>query len=109
MGPEAMILVYLIFSFKLALSLSSFTLIKRLFSSSLLSAIRVPSSVYLGWLIFLLAILITAYNSAIQHLAYSAYVCTLHMHVLCIKGAVAARAQEGQEELLHFQGQEERL
>ena len=33
-----MILVFLIFSFKPVLSLSSFTLIKRLFSSSLLSA-----------------------------------------------------------------------
>ena len=31
MGPDAMILVFLIFSFKLALSVSSFTLIKRLF------------------------------------------------------------------------------
>ena len=37
MGPDAMILGFLIFSFKPALSLSSFTLIKRLFSSSLLS------------------------------------------------------------------------
>ena len=32
--------IFLIFSFKLALSLSSFTLIKRLFCSSLVSAIR---------------------------------------------------------------------
>ena len=38
---NARILVFLIFSLKLALSLSSFTLIKRLFSSSSLSAIRV--------------------------------------------------------------------
>ena len=37
MGPDTMILVVLIFSFKLALSLSSFTLIKRLFSSSSVS------------------------------------------------------------------------
>ena len=37
MGLHAMILVFLICSFKLALSLSSSTLIKRLFSSSLLS------------------------------------------------------------------------
>ena len=36
----------LMFSFKLALSLSSFTLIKRLFSSSSLSAIRVVSFTY---------------------------------------------------------------
>ena len=38
MGADAMILFFLIFSLKPALSLSSFTLIK--FSSSLLSAIR---------------------------------------------------------------------
>ena len=38
--------------FKLALSLSSFTLCKRLFSSSVLSAIRVVSSVYLSLLMF---------------------------------------------------------
>ena len=44
MGPDAMILIFLMFSFKLALSLCSFTLIKRLFSSSSLSAIRVVSS-----------------------------------------------------------------
>ena len=40
-------------SFKPAFSLSSFTNIKRLFSSSLLSAIRVMSSAYLRLLIFL--------------------------------------------------------
>ena len=34
MGPDAMILVFLIFSFKLAFPLSSFPLIKRFFSSS---------------------------------------------------------------------------
>ena len=37
---DAMTLVFLIFSFKLTLSLSSFTLIKWLFSSSSLSAIK---------------------------------------------------------------------
>ena len=36
-------------SFKPAFSLSSFTFIKKLFSSSLLSAIRVVSSAYLGF------------------------------------------------------------
>ena len=50
MGPDAMMLVFLIFSFKPALSLSSFTLIKRLFSSSWLSALRVVSSAYLSLL-----------------------------------------------------------
>ena len=58
MGLDAMILVCWMLSFKPAFSLSSFTLIKRLFSSSLLSAIRVASSAYLRLLLFLLAILI---------------------------------------------------
>ena len=40
MGLDAMILVFWMLSFKWAFSLSSFTLIKRLFSSSSLSAIR---------------------------------------------------------------------
>ena len=47
-------------SFKPAFSFSSFTFIKRLFSSSLLSAIRVVSSAYLRLLIFLPSILISA-------------------------------------------------
>ena len=65
MGLDAMILVFfLIFSFKPALSLSSFTLIKRLFSSSSLSAIRVVSSTYLMLLIFLLPTLILVCNSS---------------------------------------------
>ena len=45
--PDAMILVFWMFSFKSAFSLFSFTFIKRLFSSSLLSATRVVSSTYL--------------------------------------------------------------
>ena len=59
MGLDAMILVFWMLSFKPAYSLSSFTFIKRLFSSSL-SAIMVVSSAYLKLLIFLLAILIPA-------------------------------------------------
>ena len=55
MGPDAMILVFWMLSFKPTFSLSSFTFIKRLFSSSSLSAIRVVSSAYLRLLIFLLA------------------------------------------------------
>ena len=47
MGPDAMILVYWMLSFKPGFSLSSFTFIKRLFSSSSLSGIRVASSAYL--------------------------------------------------------------
>ena len=63
MGPDAVTLAFWMLSFKPAFSLSSFTLIKRLFSSSSLSAIRVVSSAYLRLLIFLPAILIPACDS----------------------------------------------
>ena len=61
--------------FKPAFSLSPFTFIKRLFSSSLLSAIRVVSSAYLRLLIFLPAILIPACASfsLVFHMMYSVY------------------------------------
>ena len=55
---------FLIFSFKLAFSLSFFTLIKRFFSSSSLSAFRMVSSTYLRLLIFLSTILSPACNSS---------------------------------------------
>ena len=58
MGPDAMIFVFWMLSFKPTFSLSSYTFINRLFSSSSLSAIRVVSSAYLRLLIFLSAILI---------------------------------------------------
>ena len=61
--PDAMIFVFWMLSFKPTFSLSSFTFIKRLFSSPSLSAIRVVSSAYLRLLIFLLAVLIPAYAS----------------------------------------------
>ena len=57
-------LSFLRLSFKPTFSLSSFTFIKRLFSSSSLSAVRVVSSAYLGILIFLLEILIPACASS---------------------------------------------
>jgi len=60
MGPDAMILVIWMLSFKPTFSLSSFAFIKKLFSSSLLSAIRLVSYAYLRLLIFLPAILIPA-------------------------------------------------
>ena len=60
MGLDAMILVFWMLNFKPAFSLYSFTLIKRLFSSYSLSAIRVVSSAYLRLLTFLLEILIPA-------------------------------------------------
>ena len=59
-------LSFLMLSFKPAFSLSSFTFIKRLFSSSLLSAIRMMSSAYLRLLIFLLAIFTPACDSSSQ-------------------------------------------
>ena len=62
-GPDAMTLVFWMLSFKPNFLLSSFTFIKRLFSS-LLSAIRVVSSDYLRLLIFLPAILIPACSSS---------------------------------------------
>ena len=75
MGPDAMTFVFEILSFKLTFSFSSFTFIKRLFSSSLLSAIRVVSSPYLRLLIFHLSILIPASNSSSTafHMMCSAY------------------------------------
>ena len=56
-------------------SLSSLTFIKRLFSSSSLSAIRMASSAYLRLLLFLLAILIPVFatSSPAFHMMYSAY------------------------------------
>ena len=75
MGPDAMILVSSMLSFKPTFSLSSFTFIKRLFSSSSLSAIMVVSSAYLRLSIFLLAILIPACASSSPGflMMYSAY------------------------------------
>ena len=64
MGPDAMILIFWMLSFKPTFSLSSFTFIKQLFSCSLLSAIRVVSSAYLRLLIFIPAILIPACASS---------------------------------------------
>ena len=75
MGPDAKILAFRMLHFKPAFSLSSFIFIKRLFSSSLLSAIRVVSSAYLRLLVFLLAILISACasSSLTFHIIYSVW------------------------------------
>ena len=51
-----MVFIFRMLSFKSTFSLSSFTFIKRLLSSSSLSAIRLVSSPYLKLLIFLLVI-----------------------------------------------------
>ena len=74
MGLDAMSLVFWMLSLKSTFSLSSFTYIKRFFSSSL-SAIRVVSSAYLRLLIFLPAILIPACASPSPAflMMYSAY------------------------------------
>ena len=74
-GPDAMIFVFSVLSFKPTYSLSSFTFIKRLFSSSSFSAIRVMSSAYLRLLIFLPEILIPACASSSPEfcMMYSAY------------------------------------
>ena len=73
MELDAMILVFWMLCFKPTFSLSSFTFIKRLFSSSL-SAIRVVSSAILRLLIFLLTTLIPACASSSPafHMMYSA-------------------------------------
>ena len=77
MGLDAMIFVFWMLSFKPNFSLSTFTFtfIKRLFSSSSLSAIRVLSSAYLRLLQFLPGILIPAVHLPAQHFSW----CTLHI------------------------------
>ena len=75
MGLDAMILAFWMLSFKPAFSLPSFILIKRLFSSSSLSAFKVVSYAYLRLLIFLPTILIPACESSSPafRMMYSAY------------------------------------
>ena len=75
MGLDVMIFVLWMLSFKLASSFSSFTLNKKLFSSSSLSTIKVVSLAYLKLLIFLQTIFIPACDSSnlAFHMMYSAY------------------------------------
>ena len=63
MGLDAMIIFWTL-SFKPAFSFSSLTLIKRLFSSSSISAIKVVSSAYQRLLILLPEIMIPTYDSS---------------------------------------------
>ena len=74
-GPDVMIIVFWLLSFKPAFSLPSFTFIKKLFSSSSLFAIMMLSSAYRSLLIFLPAILIPACASSSPAflMMYSAY------------------------------------
>ena len=75
MGPNAMILFFTNIELKPAFSLSSFTSIKKLFSSSLLSAIRVVPFTYLRLLILLPSILIPTCDSSSPafYMVYSVY------------------------------------
>ena len=70
-----MIFILWMLNFKPAFSLSSFTFIRRLFSSSLLSAMRMVTPASLRLLIFLLEILIPVCASSSQAflMMYSAY------------------------------------
>ena len=73
MRLDAMIFIFWMLNFKPDFSHSSFPFIKRFFSSSSLSAIRVIASVYLRLLIFLLEILVLACASPslVFHMMYS--------------------------------------
>ena len=78
---------------KQTFSLSSFTFIKRLFTFSSLSAIRVVSSAYLKLLIFLLAILIPAtgtYSCSISNFVRSFHTvfesgCLKHISIISVQ------------------------
>ena len=72
-GPDAMILVFLMLIFKSAFLFSS--LVKRLFSSSSLSAIRVVSSACLRLLIFSRQSLFQLVIHSVQHFSW----CYLHI------------------------------
>ena len=75
MGPDTMILVFWMLSSKPMFSLSSFTFIKKLVSSSSLSAIRVVLSAYLRLLIFLPK----PRFQLVLHTAWHFTQCTLHI------------------------------
>ena len=72
---DTMILIFWMLNFKPAFSLPSFTLTKGLFSSSLLSAIRVVSPAYLRLLIFSLQ----SWFQLVIHPAWHFTWCTLHI------------------------------
>ena len=103
MGLDAVIFVFWMLSFKPAFSLSFFTFIRRLFSSSSRSASEVVSFAYLRLLIFLLAILIPACasSSLAFHMMYSAW-CSLIAQLVQNPPAM-------QETLVRFLGQEDPL
>ena len=102
MGLDAVIFVFWMLSFKTAFSLSFFTFIRRLFSSSSRSANEVVSFAYLR-LLFLPAILIPACasSSLAFRMMYSAW-CSLIAQL--VKNPPAM-----QETLVRFLGQEDPL
>ena len=73
--PDAIIFVFWMWSFKPTFSLSSFTFIKRLYSSSLLSVIKVVSSAYLGYWYFFQQSWFQLVLHPVQHFSW----CTLHI------------------------------
>ena len=76
MGPDAMIFVFWMLSFKPAFSLSSFIFIKRLFSSSWLSAIRVVTSGLCSYWYFSKQSWFQLVIHPTQHFSW----CTLHIN-----------------------------
>ena len=83
-GLDAIILVLWMLSFKPAFSLSSFILIKRLFSSSSLSAIRVISFAYLRLLISPPTIVCKQYRTIFLFSEFTHYDIR-YMHPCCCK------------------------
>ena len=80
MGPDAMILVFWMLSFKPTFSLSSFTFIKNLSSSSS-STIRVVSSAYLRLLMFLPTIsIVLVWDSSSPGFLMMYSACKLNKH-----------------------------
>ena len=76
MGPD--VFIFWTLNFKPAFSFFSFTFIKRFFSPSSLSAVKVVSSAYLRLLLFLLAILLSA--SASSSLAFRMMYCAYKLN-----------------------------
>ena len=89
MGPEAMILVFWMLSFKPPFSLSSFTFIKRFFGSSLVSDIRVLSSAHLRLLIFFPS------NFDCLDILLSQFSTSLLFHVCCFLTCIQISQEAG--------------
>ena len=98
-GPDAMILVFWILSFKPNVSLSSFTFIKKLFSSPSLSAIKVVSSSYLRLLMFLLQSWFQLVLLPAQRFSW----CTLHISRVTIYSLEVLLFLFGTSLLFHVQ------